>query len=66
MMTGTHPWKDFTNQMALMYHVATTTELPPFPDKLSCDARDFLCSCFHRDPAQRWSAEELLRHPLLV
>jgi len=46
--------------------VATTTELPPFPDKLSCDARDFLCSCFHRDPAQRWSAEELLRHPLLV
>ena len=66
MMTGTHPWKDFTNQMALMYHVATTTELPPFPDKLSRDARDFLCSCIHRDPALRWSAEELLRHPLLV
>lgn len=65
MLTGSHPWTNFTNQMALMYHVATTKELPPFPTSLARDGADFLRCCFMRDPAERWPAGRLLQHDFL-
>ena len=39
--------------------------MPPLPD--GCDEllRDFLTQCFHKDPCQRPSAEELCEHPWL-
>ena len=65
MLTCSHPWTNFTNQMALMYHVATTKELPPFPDSLTDEGLQFLRHCFVREPSERWSAAQLLGHAFL-
>ena len=35
------------------------------PSHLSKEASDFLAKCLDRNPAQRWTAEELLSHPFV-
>ncbi|PIN13171.1 MEKK [Handroanthus impetiginosus] len=40
-------------------------ELPPIPDNLSEDARDFICRCFQVNPKDRPTAAQLLEHPFL-
>jgi serine/threonine protein kinase len=39
---------------------------PSLPSTFSADLRSFVDSCLARDPAQRGSAEELLKHPFLA
>ena len=39
--------------------------MPPLPEGLSDELRDFLTKCFQKDPSKRISAEGLLRHPWL-
>ncbi|CAH2049726.1 unnamed protein product [Thlaspi arvense] len=40
-------------------------KLPPIPETLSLEGKDFLRQCFQRIPADRPSAELLLEHPFL-
>ncbi|KAG8387910.1 hypothetical protein BUALT_Bualt02G0070500 [Buddleja alternifolia] len=40
-------------------------ELPRLPARLSGSGRDFLDKCFRRDYTQRWSCDQLLRHPFI-
>ena len=67
MATGKPPWKSlkFTNMTALLYHICNTKEPPPFPDHVSDELRSLLRFCFQRDPKQRPSANELLKHPFV-
>jgi serine/threonine protein kinase len=53
-------------QLATMFHVATTGQHPHIPDHLSDDCRGFLGRCFAKDPKERASVKELLRHPWIV
>lgn len=65
MVTGKTPFSEFTTAAAVMFHIASGTSLPHFPDFLSAAAVDFLKRCFVRDPQHRATAEELLRHSWL-
>ena len=37
--------------------------MPPFPDSITDELRDFLNKCFERDPYRRIDAKGLLQHP---
>ncbi|KAG5190865.1 kinase-like domain-containing protein [Tribonema minus] len=52
MGTAHRPWPAFTNNLAAMFHVATTREPPPPPDGLSAAANDFLARCMCIDPVR--------------
>lgn len=39
--------------------------MPPLPEDLSDDLRDFLTLCFNKDPTKRPNAETLFEHPWL-
>ncbi|XP_019193358.1 PREDICTED: mitogen-activated protein kinase kinase kinase 2-like [Ipomoea nil] len=63
---GSSPWPNFTGgPAALLYHIAFSGESPPVPDFLSDKAKDFLEKCLRRDPGERWTAKQLLKHPFL-
>lgn len=68
MATGRAPWYEahFTNEWAAMFHISQCGRGPPVPSHLSRQAHDFLAKCFRIDPAERFSAIELLRHPFLT
>jgi mitogen-activated protein kinase kinase kinase 17/18 len=67
MATGAAPWLPrFADPMAALRHVALSGEAPACPTWMSEDARDFLARCFRRDPRERWTAEQLLRHPFVA
>ncbi|TYZ65494.1 hypothetical protein PybrP1_001545, partial [[Pythium] brassicae (nom. inval.)] len=65
MSTGKPPWENHSNPLTAMFHIASDSALPVFPDSLSPLARDFLALCFVKDPSARPSAEELSRHPFV-
>ncbi|KAL5200782.1 hypothetical protein ABZP36_021985 [Zizania latifolia] len=62
MATGGAPWPQFTDAVSALHHVAFSGEVPEFPKWLSDDGKDFLARCLHRDPRERWTAEQLLEH----
>eukprot|EP00818_Percolomonas_sp_WS_P010566 CAMPEP_0117452496 /NCGR_PEP_ID=MMETSP0759-20121206/9652_1 /TAXON_ID=63605 /ORGANISM="Percolomonas cosmopolitus, Strain WS" /LENGTH=1032 /DNA_ID=CAMNT_0005245327 /DNA_START=583 /DNA_END=3681 /DNA_ORIENTATION=- len=65
MCTGKPPFAEYRTAAAVMFHIASTNDLPKFPEFMSEDARSFLKRCFVRDRTKRATAEELLRHPWL-
>ncbi|KAI5063954.1 hypothetical protein GOP47_0020624 [Adiantum capillus-veneris] len=67
MATGRPPWShaQLTPLAALMQIGAAQQALPPLPDCLSPEAKDFLSKCLHRNPKERWTASQLLKHPFL-
>eukprot|EP00249_Psilotum_nudum_P025607 c30293_g1_i1 orf=1-2289(-) len=65
MATGRPPWSSITNPFAALYRIGCTDEVPPFPHSLSAEGKDFLRKCFQRDPKERWTSAQLLKHPFL-
>ncbi|KAK7204094.1 kinase-like domain-containing protein [Myxozyma melibiosi] len=61
LVTG-HPPYHHIEQMPALYRVIHDPH-PPLPEEISPALRDFLLSCFQKDPALRSSAQELLNHP---
>ncbi len=53
MATGHPPWSHIRDPNAVMFHVASSSELPLIPESLSETGKDFLKLCFQRDPARR-------------
>uniref|UniRef100_J3LCB1 Protein kinase domain-containing protein n=1 Tax=Oryza brachyantha TaxID=4533 RepID=J3LCB1_ORYBR len=49
----------------MLHHVAHSTDVPETPSWLSAEGKDFLARCLVRDPAKRWTAEQLLEHPFV-
>ncbi|CAN6272521.1 unnamed protein product [Urochloa humidicola] len=67
MATGGAPWQQrFADAVAVLHHVAHSGDAPKPPAWLSDEAKDFLSRCLARDPAKRWSAEQLLQHPFVA
>ncbi|CAA7402069.1 unnamed protein product [Spirodela intermedia] len=65
MMTGKRAWPNVTDPVAAMHRIAFSGDVPEFPPNVSGEAVDFLGRCLRREPEERWSAEELLRHPFV-
>ncbi|KAL3511539.1 hypothetical protein ACH5RR_024256 [Cinchona calisaya] len=42
------------------------SEPPEAPQTASREFREFIASCLRRDPAKRWTAAQLLRHPFIL
>ncbi|CAN7103185.1 unnamed protein product [Brassica rapa subsp. narinosa] len=63
MYTGEPTWP-FADSEDLMPELLNGNA-PEIPQSLPWDARQFLKTCFARNPDERGSAEELLKHPFL-
>ncbi|KAL6136912.1 hypothetical protein ACLB2K_062207 [Fragaria x ananassa] len=62
---GSVPWPNAADPVTLLYRIAYSGESPEIPSFLSDQARDFLGKCFMRDPKERWTVTQLLKHPFL-
>ncbi|XP_024004494.1 mitogen-activated protein kinase kinase kinase 17 [Eutrema salsugineum] len=65
MMTGSNPWPELNDVVAAMYTIGFSGESPEIPGWVSEKGKDFLINCFKKDPKQRLTVEELLKHPFL-
>jgi serine/threonine protein kinase len=48
LATGKPPWPEFTNNLAALFHVATSKNPPPMPPDASQQLCDFLSRCEFR------------------
>ena len=48
-----------------MMKVIVYNEIPEIPKDVSNTCKEFIAMCLKKDPTQRCSAEELLKHPFL-
>lgn len=48
-----------------MFKIVNTNDMPEIPERFSTEGKDFLSLCLKRDPSQRPSATQLLRHPFV-
>ncbi|KAL3745244.1 hypothetical protein ACJRO7_014368 [Eucalyptus globulus] len=62
MFTGRNPY--YPLEIQALFRIGKG-ELPPIPDSLSRDARDFILSCLQVNPNNRPSAAQLLDHPFV-
>ncbi|KAJ5071692.1 mtk1/mekk4 [Anaeramoeba ignava] len=60
LLTGKPPYFDLT-QMQALYRIVQD-DMPPLPDGISPELKDFLTQCFQKDPFLRVSATRLLEH----
>lgn len=65
MATGSSPWPNVGDPVTVLYRIAFSGESPELPSSLSERAKDFLEKCLERNPKQRWTASQLLKHPFL-
>ncbi|XP_042520880.1 mitogen-activated protein kinase kinase kinase 18-like [Macadamia integrifolia] len=65
MATGRPPWPDVADPVSALHRIAFSSDMPDFPNFLSEEAKDFLDKCLRRDPNERWTVQELLKHPFL-
>ncbi|KAL0853932.1 hypothetical protein Bca101_059084 [Brassica carinata] len=63
MYTGVTPWEGV--DLDLLATRLRCGEAPEIPESLPSDAKDFIQTCFSREPEERGSASELLSHPFL-
>ncbi|PKA61472.1 Mitogen-activated protein kinase kinase kinase ANP1 [Apostasia shenzhenica] len=66
MATGGSPWPEISDPVAAIHRIGFSSDVPAMPAWVSGDAKDFVSRCLMRDPKQRWTAEELLRHPFMA
>lgn len=52
-------------QVAAIFKIANSKDIPEIPDCFSKEGKDFLSLCLKRDPVQRPSAALLLGHPFV-
>lgn len=65
MATGGSPWSNVNDPVSVLYRIAFSGEIPEIPDGFSDQAKDFVSKCLIRDPKQRWTAKQLLKHPYI-
>jgi serine/threonine protein kinase len=68
LLTGKRPWSEIGGALEvgeLLLRVGFGGKLPELPARVSESCRDFLDRCLRVDAGERWSCEQLLRHPFL-
>lgn len=63
MVTGRPGWED--RGADALCRIGYSDRLPEFPAMLSGLGLDFLDKCLRRDRRERWSCDQLLRHPFI-
>jgi serine/threonine protein kinase len=66
MATGQAPWVNVSDPVSALYQIGFSGNAPEIPSFMSKQARDFLSKCLKRDPMERWSASELLKHDFII
>lgn len=68
MASGRDPWSEmrFENAFQALYHIGSSNSIPRIPDTLSEAGQEFTRWCLTRDPDQRPSAAQLLKHRWLA
>lgn len=64
MVTGKPAWED--RGVDTLFQIGYSDELPHLPGHFSDELHDFLNKCLRRDPSERWTCDQLLRHPFLL
>ncbi|CAM8908086.1 unnamed protein product [Rhodiola kirilowii] len=64
MLTGKPAWRD-RGENDTVFEIALSNHTPEIPASISEQGRDFLNRCLRREPAERWSCNQLLNHPFL-
>ncbi|KAL6911823.1 hypothetical protein ACP4OV_000628 [Aristida adscensionis] len=64
MATSKPPWSQYEG-IAAMFKIGNSKELPPIPEHLSEEGKDFIRQCLQRDPSSRPTAVDLLQHPFV-
>lgn len=64
MATAKPPWSQYEG-IAAMFKIGNSKDLPPIPDHLSEEGKDFIRRCLQREPSRRPTAAELLQHPFV-
>ncbi|XP_028086414.1 mitogen-activated protein kinase kinase kinase ANP1-like [Camellia sinensis] len=67
MLTGKRVWdrKVHGNTEKLLYNIGYGSDLPEIPSSISEEGKDFLKGCFVRKPADRLTADMLLKLPFV-
>ncbi|KAI4366164.1 hypothetical protein MLD38_022078 [Melastoma candidum] len=65
MAMGSLPWMDADDPVSALYRIGYSNEVPEPPHWLTEPARDFVKKCLVRDPRERPTVEELLKHQFL-
>eukprot|EP00850_Spirogloea_muscicola_P004283 SM000018S03648 [mRNA] locus=s18:496436:498171:+ [translate_table: standard] len=71
LATGAPPWGAAAfagDPFCALYAIGAGDAVPPTPPALAASpaAADFLACCLRRDPAERWTAHQLLAHPFVA
>lgn len=61
LLTGAPPYRSLPKEVAICK--ITENIFPPLPAGISGELRNFLFTCFNRDPEKRATTKELLSHP---
>ncbi|XVF12526.1 hypothetical protein REPUB_Repub08aG0126000 [Reevesia pubescens] len=64
MATTKPPWSQYEG-VAAMFKIGNSKELPPIPDYLPDEGKDFVRQCLQRNPLHRPTAVQLLDHPFV-
>ncbi|XP_031274959.1 mitogen-activated protein kinase kinase kinase 18-like [Pistacia vera] len=62
MATGQAPWVNLSDPVSALYRIGFSSDVPEIPRFMSKQGKDFVERCLKRDPLERWSASELLKH----
>lgn len=54
-----------SSKVAALFKIGNSRDLPPIPDHLSEDGKDFVRLCLQRNPLDRPKAAQLLEHPFV-
>ncbi|CAI9757020.1 unnamed protein product [Fraxinus pennsylvanica] len=63
MATGSNPWQEMEDPVSALYRIGYSGTSPEYPSWLSDSAKELLSKCLVRDPNERWTAAQLLKHP---
>ncbi|RUS75685.1 hypothetical protein EGW08_016551 [Elysia chlorotica] len=61
MATGKRPWHELEHNVQIMFRVGMGS-IPPIPDSLCMEGKEFLGCCLVREISKRWTAQQLLDH----
>ncbi|XP_047084266.1 mitogen-activated protein kinase kinase kinase 18-like [Lolium rigidum] len=69
LLAGKRPWSEIGGGLEvgeLLLRVGFGGRQPELPARLSDPCRDFFDRCLRHDAGERWTCEQLLRHPFLA